>query len=211
MSKYPSSVELFERFQPKFRRIELRPSGAKTHSPTNPGLSELKLYLSPYHFGKDERLESTSIQTDLFFDFRKMPFTLNFDPEGDSIQEQMVAVVWITALLGPLKDVEIFVKPLWPGMTYAALNPEPPDSILDYNSFELNLNNRPAPGLHLPLRTQLIVPSAWRAFIPQGPEREAIETAITLENTRKHVSSEVADTLNRLEAALDQHLQAAKA
>lgn len=200
-----NSLSLFKRFQPKFREIEWHPHerGVLHLNERGPlyGTMYKELFpLSPGYLGSGEIIPDTEkdaggrqssvwwSQLTPSFNVREgaLRFGFVFDPESKEEIEEQVGRAIVKALNdGPFKGRRFSMDPVYkkPGDTIdfdlkirgtkVCL-----DSELDGMMVKFSVDGDPIQGLGF---GEGFMATKWHFFIPDGPERKAIQAAIDLE------------------------------
>ena len=224
-----SSLELFKRLQPKFREITWHANGFTTEEPHRFVVDGLilqneNLLLAPGYLGQKEPISSmaTMPKGPMYqfwwadhgmgrkdcrpsFQFREgnLAFNFTFDPAAKEAMKYQLEKAAERALFdGPFKGRRFFMEPKFG---------YPISTCAYYGSVEVKFSNEgnPVTGLHLGEATA----HDWTFFIPDGPERTAIQTAIDLECARDaqeeyHGHDPVRSTVRELQAQLGESLSA---
>ncbi len=199
MGKLVSSIELFKKFQQRFRQIFWSSAGFITESsPQIVGgliLQNESLRLSPgfelgipiptegyekggsySHFWHRSWVEGEKECP--FFNVRKggLAFKFVFDPENDTgIKGQSEEAAMLAISDGPFRKRIFFMDP-------ELANSDDKKSLLGEIGVRFSLEGEPIPGLEL----ANAVASDWRFFFPEiCREKEAIQAAIDLEGAKK--------------------------
>ncbi|KND51545.1 MAG: hypothetical protein AB202_03170 [Parcubacteria bacterium C7867-007] len=201
MSDFPSALELFEQFRPRFERIELRPIGWLSQD-----YKQVQLYgLLNYRAGKEVKWHDR--YTCSFVDIKEsgLQVTFTYDPssEADILSQFSKAVAHqVTAMLS--------------GRIFRLAPAEPFECLVDEHGREVSrrlnveLIGDPLPGLSLYNSGYNTGESGyWDSFVPRGtPEAEAIQAALTYHYKQslkaRDVATEQQEAKVRLEKALVQ-------
>lgn len=202
-----NSLSLFKRFQPKFREIEWHPHERgvlhlNERGPLYDTMYKELFPLSPGYLGSGEIIPNTECtdggsrsnvwwtQLTPSFNIREglLRFGFVFDPESKEEIEEQVGRAIVKALYdGPFKGRRFFMDPvykkhgdtigrdLWVHGTKVCLDSELDGMIVE---FSIDDSDNPIHGLDF---GQAVMASKWHFFIPDGPERRAIQAAIDLE------------------------------
>lgn len=227
MSTKISSLELFKRLQPRFREITWHANGFTTEEPYRfvvDGLilQDENLLLAPGYLGQKEPIPSTGRAPEggtysfwwsdhgmgrkdcrPSFQFREgnLAFNFTFDPAAKEAMKYQLEKAAERALFdGPFKGRRFFMEPKFG---------YPISTCAYYGSVEIKFSNEgnPVTGLHLGEATA----HDWTFFIPDGPERVAIKTAIDLEHAQAvqekyHQQDPVQKTIRGLQERLEESL-----
>lgn len=184
MTSRINSVELFRKFQPRFSEIVWHADGFQGENlllapgyfghrdPIPPMLEDsesvMHLWWSDTEAGKKDRRPS--------FDVREgnLAFNFNFDPsKKEPMEAQFERAVMLAIYDGPFRGRRFFMSPRLEVSDYHQFCPLYRIPI----GFHTDGYYGPILGLHLGKGTVC----NWRFFIPEGPEREAIQAAAELE------------------------------
>ncbi|OYV63284.1 MAG: hypothetical protein B7X03_02520 [Parcubacteria group bacterium 21-58-10] len=225
MSRKINSLELFKRLQPKFREITWHANGFTTEEPYKFVVEGLilrneNLLLVPGFLGKDEPIPSTGHtpggqmystwwsdygtgQKDCrpSFQFREgnLAFNFAFDPSvGKAMKYQLEKAAERALLNGPFKGRRFFMDPKLRFHHRGLIDVE----------FHTD-GHGPISGLYLGEATA----HDWTFFIPEGPERRAIQAAIDLEHAQDeqvkyHEQDPVRSTVQELQIRFEKSLSA---
>jgi hypothetical protein len=199
----PSALELFERFRPRFEKVELVPLGFtdpfRQDGPT--GLTEEKLYLTIHHAEHDVPIEKDFGRGDFYFDWGEAGIEMDFKARrgqgADSLQESIMKAVWSAICAGPLKGASFIFRPI-----LADRKRKASFFLSEYESRSVRsvLQGKKPKGLHIPSDLNA---KDWSVYIPNGPEKGAILAALRLEQRQNSIWFQ---ELCEAEEALDEML-----
>ncbi|MEX0917754.1 MAG: hypothetical protein WDZ93_01205 [Candidatus Paceibacterota bacterium] len=204
-----SSIALFEKFRPKFREITWHPCGlAHNHDSRelwgrcmSSRISGTNFYLEPVHIGQKKPIEHImNGKPCLNVEQAGLKFSVDFDA-ADGFANQFNEALWQAIQEGPLKGRRFFMDPVFK-------DGKLPTSVHSYTSayVRITVEGGEVVGLDL-AHNMLAYHLGWEAYIPPSPERQAIETALSLEDARaQHAESKPFMRVGELEGTLEGQL-----
>jgi hypothetical protein len=199
MTSYPTAVELFKQFMPRFADISLVRNGwgADRWGPYNEQCFFLKMHRE---LGG---LNGYSYSRHIFLDVAASGMSIDFRYDRTSektLHQQLEDLV--------ASQVEEMLK----GRTFKLELTEQPTSLVNRFGFQelpftVSMNGDPVPGLHLP-KEGSGYKGIWRVFIPEDtPESKAVWAAHTYEQTQRLNSGAIQQQKDTAEAAFTDALK----
>lgn len=174
----PSSIALFNQFQPKYREISW---GLLGFGNGRPGFNDASSYLYFRPSRNGESIRGYSWHEHPYIDVREAAlfFESTFDPaENGSPLEQMTQAAWKEVLEEPFTNRAFFADPADGVMSHVFSTEIPRFRNIDI-PIVFSYTGEPIPGLYLPTNMKA---HHWSLFFPEdAPEVQAITAARELE------------------------------
>lgn len=171
LKKQPTAIELFKKFQSRYREIAWEPCGLMT------GKSPNRFYFSPESRGEYATYQPSYLNVKEY----GLTFPFNFDPaKEEDLVQQLLGAIWSAITAGPFANRHFYADPWMPDVerTFRQIT----EHSLGFRHIKIiySHDGEAIEGLGLARHNSAM---GWELFVPRlSPEGIAIDAALQLEH-----------------------------